>query len=262
VAGWARRPRSWQPAPVPDRPSPDPAAFRRWHLGTADVVHDWSDEALTVCHVRTQRGDGLTVLADPAADDVPDRAAAAVADAVARLRASGVGRLRLAVPQSARGAVAGLTGTVDWSLWEWMHAHVPPPASPQRAGIGWLEDTDLPDVSRFLAEHSPRSHAAPGDPDVRGWAGARDGEGLTCVGAVVESRAGFPHLRAITTRSALRGQGLGGAVTSFLTAASLAHSHVVTLSLYSDNTVARRLYEGLGYTVGAAFASTALHLTS
>ena len=64
-----------------------------------------------------------------------------------------------------------------------------------------VEPPDLPDIASFLAEHSPRSHAFPGDPDVRGWAGARDADGLTCVGAVVESRAGFPHLRAITTRT-------------------------------------------------------------
>jgi ribosomal protein S18 acetylase RimI-like enzyme len=234
----------------------DPAAFRRWHLGTADVVHDWSDEAAAVSHVHTPRGHGLVVLAQPGAEQ--PRVVEAVDAALGRVRDLGISQLRLAVPQPVQEDVAARVGPASWSRWEWMHTRTPPPPSLARTQVRWLDDADLPDIASFLAEHSPRSHAVPGDADVRGWAGVRDADGLTCVGAVVESRAGFPHLRAITTRTSLRGRGLGGAVTSFLSAASLATHSVVTLSLYSDNPVARGLYERLGFTLGATFASTTL----
>ena len=234
----------------------DPTAFRRWHLGTADIVDDWSDEAAVVNHVYTPRGHGLVVLAQPGADQ--PAVVNAVDAALGRVRDLGICELRLSVPQPVHEEVAARVGPASWSCWEWMHTRTPPPPSLARAQVRWLDDADLPDIASFLAEHSPRSHAFPGDPDVRGWAGARDADGLTCVGAVVESRAGFPHLRAITTRTSLRGRGLGEAVTSFLTAASLATCSVVTLSLYSDNAVARGLYRRLGFTLGAAFASTTL----
>lgn len=234
----------------------DPATFRRWHLGAADIVHDWSGEAAAVSHVHTPRGHGLVVLAQPGAEE--PEVVKAVDEALGRVRDLGIRELRLSVPQPVQDDVASRVAAASWSRWEWMHTRTPPPPSLARATVSWLDDADLPEVASFLTEHSPNSHAAPGDPDVRGWAGARDAEGLTCVGAVVESRAGLPHLRAITTRTSLRGRGLGGAVTSFLTAASLATCSVVTLSLYSDNTVARGLYERLGFTLGAAFASTTL----
>jgi len=240
-----------------DRESPDPEAFRRWHLGSADLVDDWSDAVARVFHVRNPRGHGLVVLASPGT--APEPVADAVNAAVQRLRSQDVGSVRISVPQPVRHLVHGST---QWSQWEWMHTHTAPPATPARAGVRWLDDDDLPEVSAFLSEHSPRSHASPGDPDVRGWAGIRNADGLTCVGALVESRAGFPHLRAITTATGLRGRGLGEAVTSFLTASSLATSEVVTLGLYSDNAVARRLYERLGYTLAAAFSSGTLLLSS
>lgn len=236
--------------------SPDPAAFRRWHLGTDDLRHDWSGPDAWVSHLHDRRGHRLVVLARPGAE------LRAVADAVhgalQRLRDLGVTALRVAVPQPVHELVWAGRPPVAWSHWEWMHTSQVPPASPARATVRWLDDEDLPAVTAFLTEHSPRTHAMPGDPDVCGWAGSTDADGLTCVGAVVRSGAGIPHLRAITTRTSLRGRGLGEAVTSFLTAASLATSSVVTLSLYSDNAVARRLYERLGYTRGAAFSSATL----
>jgi len=214
-------------------------------VGTADVIDDWSDGSVSVLHLQNPRGHSLVVLADPGTDS--RQVARAVDAAIPQVRVSGVASLRLAVPQPVEQLIAAGHQPASWSRWEWMHATTAPPATPARAHVRWLDDCDLPAVSAFLTEHSPRSHAAPGDPDIRGWAGSRDGSGLTCVGAVVQSRAGFPHLRAITTATHLRGRGLGEAVTSFLTAASLATSEVVTLGLYSDNAVARRLYERLGY---------------
>jgi ribosomal protein S18 acetylase RimI-like enzyme len=157
-----------------------------------------------------------------------------------------------------QSTLAERVGPVLWSRWEWMTLQTPPPSQVARQQVRWFDDADLSDIGALLAEHSPRSHAVPGDPDVRGWAGIRRAEGLACVGAVVESPAGYPHLRAITTRTSLRGRGLGGAVTSFLSASALASSPVVTLSLYSDNAVARGLYERLGYALAASFSSATL----
>ncbi len=59
---------------------------------------------------------------------------------------------------------------------------------------------------------------------------------------------GVPHLASIATRPDVRGRGYGEAVTSSLTRAALLGGRpVVTLGMYADNAVARRLYQRLGF---------------
>lgn len=80
------------------------------------------------------------------------------------------------------------------------------------------------------------------------WVGARDGTGRVVACGVLEpNRAGYPILSGITVHPGHRGRGLGLAVTAYLTRAAVATAGVCTLSLYSDNDVARRVYGGLGY---------------
>ena len=56
--------------------------------------------------------------------------------------------------------------------------------------------------------------------------------------------------------SDVRGQGLGSAVTGWLTRQLLDDGNRwVTLGMYSDNDVARRIYQRLGFTCWHAFTS-------
>jgi predicted GNAT family acetyltransferase len=66
---------------------------------------------------------------------------------------------------------------------------------------------------------------------------------------------GVPHLASIATAAAVRGQGLGAAVTAWLTRALLAQHGRVTLGMYADNEVARRMYRALGYRDTHLFSS-------
>lgn len=64
------------------------------------------------------------------------------------------------------------------------------------------------------------------------------------------------HLRAIATHPDHRGRGLGADITAAVTRRGLdAGAPAATLGMYSENDVARRLYERLGFRVGQAFAS-------
>jgi predicted GNAT family acetyltransferase len=76
------------------------------------------------------------------------------------------------------------------------------------------------------------------------------------VGAHTEFWPGVPFLASVATRSDQRGRGLGGAVTGWVTRRLLEEgSPRVTLGMYSDNDVARRLYLRLGYQVVHRFTS-------
>lgn len=142
--------------------------------------------------------------------------------------------------------------------WDWMWTDRPPDGAPLPAE-GQVEvlrathadDPDADAVRALLAEASPRHSAGPGDGLVRGWVGVRDAEDsgrLLACAAWEERVPGVPHLASIATRTGLRGQGFGAAVTATLTRRLLAADNpVVTLALYADNAPARRLYERLGY---------------
>ncbi len=97
-----------------------------------------------------------------------------------------------------------------------------------------------------------------GSDDVRPWrseGGLRTGRLLACA-AHTEHAPDVPHLASIATQPDARGHGFGAAVTAWLTRTLLAEGHeVVTLGMYADNDVARRLYHRLGYRSDHAFTS-------
>lgn len=140
--------------------------------------------------------------------------------------------------------------------WEWMWTATAPPAQAREAEVGWLGEADHDDL-RTLLEHSPRHDAQPGRPGVLRWCGVRDGSGrLVAAAAHTEHRTGWPFLASVVTATEVRGQGLGAAVTAWLTRALLAEGHAyVTLGMYSDNDVARRVYLRLGFTIAQEFTS-------
>ncbi|GAA4353990.1 GNAT family N-acetyltransferase [Angustibacter luteus] len=130
--------------------------------------------------------------------------------------------------------------------WEWMLTATAPPAPDvlvEPVGAG-----RLPDVTDLLARSSPRHSATVADPGVVAWLGVRDGARLVACAAVEEDPPGVPGLASIATDPAYRGRGLGAAVTAAATRWAFERGHeVVTLGMYSDNTVARRLYRRLGF---------------
>jgi ribosomal protein S18 acetylase RimI-like enzyme len=65
-------------------------------------------------------------------------------------------------------------------------------------------------------------------------------------------------LSGIAVEPALRGRGLGRAVTAELTRRAVARHGLCTLGMFSSNTVARRLYRRLGYRTGQAWATRVL----
>lgn len=135
--------------------------------------------------------------------------------------------------------------------WEWMWTDAAPPVQPGEEQVAWLpalDDGEAESLTAFLNEHSPRHSAKPGDAEVVAWAGIRDDRGWAAVVAHTRNDAGMPHLASVVTRCDLRGRGLGAAVTAWVTRQLLADGQpVVTLGMYADNDVARRMYQRLGF---------------
>jgi ribosomal protein S18 acetylase RimI-like enzyme len=140
--------------------------------------------------------------------------------------------------------------------WEWFSTSATPPVQRGEAEVAWLDGHDLGEVSELLSRWSARHDAVPGDPGVLRWCGIREDGGLVAVAAHTERRPGVPHLASIATHGERRGRGLGAAVTAWLTRRLLEEGHgTVTLGMYSDNDVARRLYERLGFVCAHRFTS-------
>jgi GNAT superfamily N-acetyltransferase len=143
------------------------------------------------------------------------------------------------------------------NVWEWLATTTAPPVQPAEDRVRWLDERDNDDITALLRMHSGRHDAEPGQAHVRRWCGVRDEAGmLVAVAAHTEFWTGVPFLASVATRSDQRGRGLGGAVTGWITRRLLSEgSPRVTLGMYSDNDVARRLYLRLGYRVEHRFAS-------
>ena len=142
--------------------------------------------------------------------------------------------------------------------WEWFFTISPPTAQEREREVAWLDDTAAAeDIRRFLHEWSPRHDAEPGEEHVRRWCGVRDDAGrLVATAAHTEYTPGVPFLASIATHGGRRGQGYGAAVTAWITRRLLEEgAGWVTLGMYSDNDVARRVYERLGFRCTHRFTS-------
>jgi ribosomal protein S18 acetylase RimI-like enzyme len=165
---------------------------------------------------------------------------------------------RAVLPVDALPHVDAVLG--DGDDWDWFWTTSAPEPRAGEAAVVELGDDDLDDLAELLRVSSPRTSAQAGDPSVRTWFGVRDGAGsLVACAADHEQVPGVRHLRAIATHPSFRGRGLGADVTAAATRAGLAAgADAVTLGMYADNAVARRMYERLGFRVGQAFATRAV----
>ena len=144
--------------------------------------------------------------------------------------------------------------------WEWFVTDEPPPQQPGEEKAAWLDGYPDEPLVEFLRRWSPRHDAEPGQRGVLRWAGILGDDGsLRATAAHVEHVPGVPHLASIVSSGEHRGQGLGAAVTAWITRTLLAEgTGWVTLGMYSDNDVARRMYHRLGYRCDHFFTSGGL----
>ena len=222
--------------------------FVRWSLDPGAPARGWAFEGGVAFLRQGLRRTSLTVVATPHA---AARALPALRERAPEAQTATLPLGTLDVEPLAPDC-PGVHDVVDATAgndWEWMQTAEPPAPHPltgrvRDLGLGWGAEVDA-----LLTASSPRASTAAGDADVVTWHGVPgdDGRLLAC-GAHTEAVPGVPHLASIATRADARGQGLGEAVTSSLTrAALLAGRPVVTLGMYSDNAVARRLYRRLGF---------------
>ncbi|MET7933120.1 GNAT family N-acetyltransferase [Streptomyces sp. NPDC005322] len=112
-----------------------------------------------------------------------------------------------------------------------------------------LDERHHDELLAFLREHSPAHSTGPGSAGISLWAGIRDHDGrLVACGALNSLRdSGAPLMASVATDARLRGQGLGAALTSWLTRYAIRRHGYCTLWQLADNTPAERLYDRLGY---------------
>ena len=142
--------------------------------------------------------------------------------------------------------------------WEWFATSAPPPLQVGEARVGWLTDSDpttAAEIVELLRTHSGRHDAEPGQEQVRRWCGSvtsttgwwpwrpAPSPGRACRSSPRWSPGRTPAARASAPRSP------PGSHVGLLADGSPR----VTLGMYSDNVVARRIYLRLGFTCIHAF---------
>lgn len=180
-----------------------------------------------------------------------ERVSAVVADLCRALRPHEV-TVDERVPLSFAGPEQG-------ARWAWLHAARPPLPVPGEERVVWSPDPAR--LQALLDEANPTAYVRPGDPSAPAWAAVPDPGGsgrLLACGAVAHHRPGVPLLSSIAVSPSARRQGLGAALTAAMTRRLLARAPVVSLALWSGNTVARALYDRVGFTGGHDFLTLEL----
>ncbi|RIQ22783.1 GNAT family N-acetyltransferase [Jiangella rhizosphaerae] len=222
--------------------------FARWHHSAAGFERAWAYGEAVGWTVTGRHGPVLVAIGDGADAGRLVTAALSLVPAVARA----------VVTRDALPHVDAALGEGD--DWDWFWTTSAPQPRPGESAVVRLGPADVDDLAHLLRVSSPRTSAQADDPSVRTWFGVRDGAGtLVACAAEHEEAPGVWHLRAIATHPSYRGRGLGADVTAAVTRAGLtAGAAAVTLGMYADNDIARRMYERLGFRVGQAFATRAV----
>jgi ribosomal protein S18 acetylase RimI-like enzyme len=157
----------------------------------------------------------------------------------------------------------------EWDFW-WTVAEPDPAALTTTydgsVGISDLEPGD-DRIGLLLDLASPSAPLRPGDPRVVRWAGIEDPEaglpdtgGLAAVLAVTRPRSGAAHLNDVATHPERRGRALARLLCGRVTVDALRDgTPAVTLGMYADNDVARRVYSRLGFVCARGQTSGPLH---
>jgi ribosomal protein S18 acetylase RimI-like enzyme len=227
--------------------------FVRWGLGVGNVARAWTAAPggpVAVQRYRRAYGTSLTVVGDP------DGAVRVAARLAPRLGVGSVTLPRAAVVPDDVAFGPGKAGV----RWEWMWTDAEPARVPGEDRVIELDggsDRGRSELGAFLAAHSPRHSAEPGDEHARAWLGVRapDGELLACL-ALYEAVPGVDLMASVAVAAEARGLGLGLAIAAAATRRMLRERPpVATVDLYSDNAAARALYRRLGYRLDQEFTS-------
>lgn len=236
----------------------------RWSLPDPLQAEAWVHDGIALIERPGPRR-GFWVAPLRPAHESPPRAheATRVRAALLELRDGGhlerLGSRTLSVVQEHGAAAYEIFDLRPGGDWDWMWTRTPPPTFSSEAGIVALDDArDAVELTAFARQHNPRVWTEIGTGRVRRWVGVRSGNKLVAVGGAEVEDSGAPHLAGIVTHTAHRGEGLATAVSASLTRWAIAHHGVCTLGMFSDNTVARRLYANLRYRTARAWQSRAL----
>ncbi|WP_426566833.1 GNAT family N-acetyltransferase [Angustibacter sp. McL0619] len=224
--------------------------FARWMVDPAGPVRGWAlDDGVAWLRRTHSYATTVTVLTSPRAAAAQLAELLSVVPDITRVTLP-FGSLELLPPELAARVVPRAGDD-----WEWMMTRTPPPAG--RPAVVVPPD-QLDDVRELLARASPRHSTTVQDPVVAWW-GIWDGGRLVACAAHTEDVPGVPSLASVATDPAVRGRGLGAAVTTAAARAAFdAGSAVVTLGMYSDNDVARRMYHRLGFSCDHRWSSRRL----
>jgi GNAT superfamily N-acetyltransferase len=235
----------------------DDNPFVRWEL-TADLASTWwqTDGAVGFRRVRPNGRSAFNLLGD-------DRGVARLVEELPVIAAavephrSAHPVFGVSVPQHLESLLHQRFRVMAGGDWEWFHTTTPPQRLPTDGLVRPLDDAARADeVAAFLAENSPTADTPPGGGER--WYAVEESGRLVAVAAWGRTRGGAPHLSSVAVDTARRGQGLGRAIVSAVTRRAVLETGVCTLGMYSDNDVARSLYESLGYRVVCAWASRAV----
>ena len=166
---------------------------------------------------------------------------------------------RVSVPRSAYPLLPARLRPRAVDFWDFRWATSPPPRQPAEDRVVLLDDsrTTWRAINEVLDASLPDSSVRPGDARVRAWYGVWSaGEPrklLACGADATAGEAGF--IAGIAVHPEAQGQGLGTAVSAVLTRKLLGEFDLCTLGVMSDNAVAIRMYQRLGYTGASPRAS-------
>ena len=161
----------------------------------------------------------------------------------------------LTVSRVGAAAVSARVGWTPHGAWEWWLTHAPPGEVPGEELVVQLA-LDDPRLDPLLSVWSPRRSVEVGDRLIDRWVGiVLDGR-LVAAAADTRRDGGVPQLAGVVTDGRHLGRGYATAVCAKLTRdAFLEGQALVTLSAYTDNDAARRVYQRLGFEVAHQFAS-------
>ncbi|MGC0251690.1 GNAT family N-acetyltransferase [Pseudactinotalea sp. Z1748] len=232
----------------------------RWSLPSDPAPRMWRSEFALAVEREGGRRHSLTVIPLPGAPDPEAAVEGVIAEAVHSGLVGELGVLGISVPQAHIGALERQVRVDGGGDWEWMWTLTAPAPLAVEADLLHLDDTDdAAEILQLSTDHSPTAEGEPGTGLSEVWIGARAPEGaLIAAGAMQRLPSGVPYLAGIVVHTAHRGRGLGAAVTAALTRVGLDEAGVCTLSMYSDNPVARRAYHRLSYRTAWAWASRSL----
>ncbi|MFI6265489.1 GNAT family N-acetyltransferase [Micromonospora sp. NPDC051006] len=151
------------------------------------------------------------------------------------------------LPRLDPAELAGRLTVARHDEWDFLWTTTPPPFQPSEERVVRLTEADHPALAALVDEAFPTSTSRPGDPRVVDWYGIRDGDRLVACGAD-RSRGDIGFLAGLTVAPAVRGQGLGAALTAGMTRTLLTRHDQAALGVYTVNVGAIRLYRRLGFT--------------